>query len=102
MIIDFSFEPGVAYWFKSVMRDGERFLAVAADREGEEVSFVKPSDLLTGVPRVIDGRETILVRDSSGAEFFASAAARENLAASGRVLSEIKRRRAVESEIRDC
>jgi hypothetical protein len=41
MIIDFSFEPGVAYWFKSVMRDGERFLAVAADREGKEVSFVK-------------------------------------------------------------
>ena len=98
MIIDFSFEPGVAYWFKSVMRDGERFLAVAADREGKEVSFVKPADLLTGEPRVIDGRETIMVRDSSGMEYFASAAARESLAATGRVLEEIQRSR----ESRNC
>lgn len=94
--MSFEFEPGAAYWFNSCMPGGGKFLAVAAERNDGEVTFVRPADLLTGDLRIIDGRETVVVKAKNGLDYFSSSAARESVAAAGRVLNDIDRSRAGE------
>ena len=89
--MEFAFEPGKAYWFNRCS-GGKKFLAVAAERKGDVVEFVKPIDVLTGEPYMIEGREVMRVVMDDG-EYMASAAAPDKDGAA-RVLEEIRRNRA--------
>ena len=88
--MEFTFEPGKAYWFNRCS-GGKKFLAIVAERKGDVVEFVKPIDILTGEPFVIEGREVLRIVLDDG-EYVASAAAPEKDGAA-RVLEEIRRNR---------
>ena len=83
--------PGLAYWFISAHGD-DRFLAVAAERVGNEITFVKPLTLISESIATIEGRETVQFLADDGRAYFSSAAAVESVAAASRVLGGIKQR----------
>lgn len=88
-----AFEPGRAYWFISCNPGAGKFLAVAAGKDGDEATFVRPYELLSGTPRWMDGRETVVVKGEDGNDYFASSASVENISAAARVIEEIKKAR---------
>ena len=84
-----TYRPGLAYWFVSACGD-DRFLAVAAERIGNEITFVKPQTLISESITTIEGRETVQFLADDGRVYFSSAAAVESVAAASRVLGGIK------------
>ena len=86
-----AYHPGLAYWFVSSHGD-DRFLAVAAERNGNEITFVKPQALISESIATIEGRETVQFLADDGRAYFSSAAAVESVAAASRVLGGIKQR----------
>ena len=79
-----AFEPGRAYWFISCNPGAGKFLAVAAGKDGDEATFVRPYELLSG---------TVVVKGEDGNDYFASSASVENISAAARVIEEIKKAR---------
>ena len=86
-----SYQSGLAYWFVSAHGD-DRFLAVAAERMGNEITFVRPQALISESIAMIEGRETVQFLADDGRAYFSSAAAVKSVAAASRVLDGIKQR----------
>ncbi len=93
------FCPGYVYTFTSCLDRKNQILAVAAVREGNEISFVKPSELIVGEITAIEGRETTCV-NIGGLDYFSSSAVKGSPFMSAKILEQIAEERKRRGECR--